>query len=64
MYPGVDGEYLLYDDAGDGYGYEQGEYRLLRIRWNDREEKLTYGILHGDLPFELSNDTFGYEIVR
>lgn len=30
IYPGCDGEFLLYHDAGDGYGYERGEYSFTR----------------------------------
>ncbi len=41
VYPGADGDFTLYDDAGDGYGYERGEYGLLRLHWDDRERRLT-----------------------
>ncbi len=47
IYTGRDAEYLLYDDAGDGYGYEQGEYTLTKIRWNDAEKKADLGGLKG-----------------
>ena len=29
IYPGYDGTYAYYEDAGDGYGYETGIIRLL-----------------------------------
>ncbi len=35
VYPGADGEFCLYEDDGDGYGYEKGAYRLTMLRWND-----------------------------
>jgi alpha-D-xyloside xylohydrolase len=38
--PGRDATFLLYDDAGDGYGYEAGDYSFTRITWNDREQML------------------------
>ena len=41
VFPGADAEFFLYEDAGDGYGYEAGEYRFTRVFWNDREQKLT-----------------------
>jgi alpha-D-xyloside xylohydrolase len=41
VYPGADGDFTLYDDAGDGYGYERGEFGLLRLHWDDRERSLT-----------------------
>lgn len=46
IYPGQDGEFMLYTDSGDGYAYEKGEYRLTNIKWNDLEEKLTYETVH------------------
>ena len=41
IYPGKDAQYTLYDDEGDGYGYEKGDYSLYNIEWNDREKKLS-----------------------
>ena len=41
IYPGRDAEYRLYDDAGDCYGYENGEYSLTTIRWNEANRKLS-----------------------
>lgn len=35
IYPGADGEFVLYEDAGDGYGYEKGEFSLVKFIWND-----------------------------
>lgn len=46
IYAGRNGEFTLYEDEGEGYGYEQGQYRLTRIRWNDRSQKLSYHRLH------------------
>ena len=40
VFPGADGEFTLYTDAGDGYGYEKGEYTLTRVRWCEKEQKL------------------------
>lgn len=41
VFPGADGEFTLYEDAGDGYGYEAGEYTLTHVRWSETEQKLT-----------------------
>ncbi len=41
VYSGHDGEFLYYDDAGDGYAYEDGDYEAVKISWSDRERKLT-----------------------
>jgi alpha-D-xyloside xylohydrolase len=41
VYPGADGTFALYDDAGDGYGYQRGEYGLVRFVWNDGKRLLS-----------------------
>ena len=41
VYPGSDGDFDLYEDAGDGYGYEKGEYTLTRLHWNDAQKILS-----------------------
>ncbi|MBP3577578.1 MAG: DUF5110 domain-containing protein, partial [Lachnospiraceae bacterium] len=40
VYPGADGEFTYYTDAGDGYGYEKGEYECVTLTWDDRAKKL------------------------
>ncbi len=37
VYAGKDADYLLYRDAGDGYGYENGEYTCLKLHWDDEK---------------------------
>lgn len=43
IYPGRDASMVLYDDAGDGYDYEHGEYAFIRLSWNDRDRTLEIG---------------------
>lgn len=38
-YAGADGSFDLYEDAGDGYGYEQGEYCVTSVSYCDKEQK-------------------------
>jgi alpha-D-xyloside xylohydrolase len=40
IYPGSNGSYELYDDTGDGYGYEAGEYAITPLSWNDASQRL------------------------
>ena len=47
---GADGGFTLYQDAGDGYGYEQGEYALTRIHWEDQARRLTIEDRQGAYP--------------
>jgi len=41
VYPGADAEFVLYDDDGVTYNYEEGEFREIKIRWNDADKALT-----------------------
>ena len=44
VYPGCDGSYTLYEDAGNGYGYEKGEYSEIDFTWKDKGDG-THGVL-------------------
>ena len=46
IFPGKDGEFVLYDDEGDGYGYEQGIYTLTLLNWQDEKRDVAYTNLH------------------
>jgi len=35
IYRGADAEFVLYEDAGDNYNYETGDYALVKFIWND-----------------------------
>ncbi len=41
IYAGADGRFSLYEDAGDGYGYESGEYRITELVWSEDLRELT-----------------------
>ena len=41
-YAGADGSFTLYEDAGDGYGYEKGEYCVTQITYCDKERKVEW----------------------
>lgn len=41
VYPGKDGQLRLYEDAGDGYGYEEGAYELTVFNWTEQTRELT-----------------------
>ena len=40
VYPGEDGQFVLYEDDGYSYGYQQGEYMKTEFKWNDRDATL------------------------
>ncbi|MDE3105227.1 MAG: DUF5110 domain-containing protein [Acidobacteriota bacterium] len=50
IYRGADGDFNLYDDAGDGYQYEQGQHAIIPIHWDERTATLTLGARQGSFP--------------
>lgn len=50
VYGGADGAFTLYNDAGDGYGYENGEYAMVPIRYSNSDRTLTLGRALGSYP--------------
>ena len=48
--PGGDGAFDLYEDAGDGYGYEAGESAVIPLRWDDAGRQLVIGARQGSYP--------------
>lgn len=58
VYPGADADFTLYEDAGDGYGYELGEYTEIPVRWDERRRTLTIGRRQGAYPGMLAERTF------
>jgi alpha-D-xyloside xylohydrolase len=50
VYPGADGTFVLYDDAGEGFGYEKGEYSLVKLAWSARARQLFLAAREGSFP--------------
>lgn len=47
VYPGASGRFDLYQDAGDGYGYEDGAFTTIPLIYNDRSGVLSIGASRG-----------------
>ncbi len=41
VYPGSDAAWTWYEDAGDGYGYERGEFCTVECLWSEAERTVT-----------------------
>lgn len=50
VYPGRDGHFQLYEDAGDGYDYEHGAFVTIDIEWQDAANRLVLGERNGAYP--------------
>jgi alpha-D-xyloside xylohydrolase len=58
VYAGADGDFTLFEDEGDNYDYEHGEYSVIPIHWDDRAETLRVGDRRGSFPGMLEHRTF------
>jgi alpha-D-xyloside xylohydrolase len=47
VYKGKDGKLELYEDEGDNYNYELGNYTIIPFEWNEQHQTLTIGRRNG-----------------
>jgi alpha-D-xyloside xylohydrolase len=64
IYPGADGEFVLYEDENDNYNYERGQYSQLRFSWNDKKKQLTIADRSGQFPGMLEKRHFRIVVVN
>lgn len=58
VFAGDDGSFVLYEDEGDNYNYEEGAFSEIPISWNDGAKKLTIGARRGTFEGMLSERKF------
>jgi len=63
VYPGADGDFTLYEDANDGYEYEQGAFATTKIVYKDKLHQLQIGATKGDFPGRLKKRVFNVVLV-
>jgi alpha-D-xyloside xylohydrolase len=64
IYRGADGQFDLYEDAGDSYDYEKGQHSVIPIRWNESAGLLTIGGRQGSFPGMIEKRTFRIVVVE
>ena len=58
IYGGRDAQFMLYEDEGTNYNYEQGKYATIDIRYDDAAKTLTLGKRNGQFNGMLKNRRF------
>ena len=58
IYPGADGTFTLYEDEGDSYNYERGQYSEIRFTWDDSARRLTIAPRQGSYEGMLATRQF------
>jgi alpha-D-xyloside xylohydrolase len=64
VFSGGDGDFTLYEDQGDTYNYEKGQYATIPIHWNNAKHTLTMGERKGSFAGMLKSRTFNVILVR
>jgi alpha-D-xyloside xylohydrolase len=58
VYAGKDGSFQLYEDEGDNYNYEKGQYATIDITYNDGAHTITIGQQNGSFNGMLKERRF------
>ena len=58
IYPGQDGKFTLYEDEGDNYNYEKGDFSEIQFSWDDKENTLTIHQRKGEYKGMLKKRNF------
>jgi alpha-D-xyloside xylohydrolase len=64
IYRGANGEFDLYEDAGDGYEYESGQHAVIPVHWDDRNSSVTIGAREGSFPGMIESRKFRVVLVE
>ena len=63
VYTGADGSFVLYEDEGDNYNYENGAYTLIPFTYSETGKTLTVGARTGEFSGMLQERTFNVVVV-
>lgn len=63
IYPGANGEFVLYEDEGDNYNYEKGCYSTIRMTWDNQKKCLTFHPRYGSYTGMLEQRCFRIVLV-
>ena len=64
VYPGADADFTLYEDEGDNYNYEKGEFSQITFHWDNANSKLTIKDRQGKFKGMLESRTFNVVLVN
>jgi alpha-D-xyloside xylohydrolase len=63
IYPGADGEFVLYEDENDNYNYENGAYSTIKFKWDDKAHQLSIHEREGSFNGMLESRTFNVVLI-
>lgn len=64
VYAGTDGSYTLYEDSGEGLGYQQGQSTQTTISYSQSQSTLRIGAVQGQYSGQLSQRGYSIDIIN
>lgn len=64
VYPGKDSEFELYEDEGNSYRYEEGEYSITRLTWTEKTQNLDISEPKGSYAEMVKNRGFKIKVIQ
>lgn len=64
VYPGKDAKFVLYEDEGNSYRYENGEYALTKLIWSEKDQKLEVSNPTGSYTNMIQNREYKLNIIK
>lgn len=64
VYKGDNASFTLYEDEGDNYNYEAGEYTTISFKWDEKMQTLTVAALQGGFSGALAKRVFNIVFVN
>ena len=64
VYEGADGEFMLYEDEGTNYNYEQGKYATITFKYDNTRRRLTIGERKGEFDGMLKKRRFNVVFIK
>jgi len=63
VYSGKNGFFELYEDEGDNYNYEKGNYSIIPFTWNEKNKTLKIGSRQGTFEGITEKRTFNINVI-
>jgi alpha-D-xyloside xylohydrolase len=63
IYPGANGEFMLYEDEKDNYNYEKGAYSTIKFKWDDKARQLSISERKGSFKGMLESRMFNVVLI-
>ena len=64
IFPGVSGEFTLYEDENDNYNYEQGRFAIVTFKWDDAKHQFSVSDTKGKFDGMLQKRVFNIVLVK